>query len=88
MRRSRVPSSSIASREAATGTSSRTRATEARIITYAGSAATLAIVSDRSASSSCVYRSFVSGRRGATSVDAAIASVPTRSIATRRQGAS
>ena len=50
----RVPSSSIASRDAATGTSSSTRATEARIMTYAGSAATLAIVSERSASSTCV----------------------------------
>ncbi len=54
MTRSRVPSTSIASRDAATGTSSSTRATDARIITYAGSAATLAIVIERSTSSTCV----------------------------------
>ena len=54
MPRLRASSSSMASREAATGTSSSTCATDARIITYAGSAATLAIVSERSASSTCV----------------------------------
>ena len=44
----------MASRADVIDTSSRTRATDARIVTYAGSAATLAIVSTSKTSSTCV----------------------------------
>lgn len=76
----------MASRDAATGTRSMTRATEARADTYAGSAATLAMVIDKSTSSNCVYGSLDGGRRGGSSVATPKSNVPRRSSVTRRAG--
>ena len=61
----------------------RARATAARIVTYAGSAATLAIVIASSTSSNCVDRSFVSGRSGGVSVSEPHGERPQRDRARR-----